>query len=174
MKCDLCKKNQAHLHLTRIVNGKPYAVHICANCAKEKGVNNPAAAVPLEQLLAGSDEAAAAVPREETRRRDISCARCGKTYHSFRETGRLGCGDCYTAFEDVLTTLIDRIQRDTRHVGKVPSRLADSIRIETDISALRGELSVAVAEEDYERAARLRDRIRDLEARKHEAQRERG
>lgn len=172
MKCDICKKNHAHLHLTRIVGGKPYALHVCANCAKEKGVNNPAAAVPLEALLAGADEAAQAVPREELKRQDIDCPRCGRSYRNFRDSGKLGCGDCYSSFEELLVPLMERIQRDTRHIGKVPSRLAKSLKIETDISSLRHDLAVAVAEEDFERAAGLRDRIRDLELQKAEAERE--
>lgn len=172
LKCNFCNKNQAQLHLTRIVDGKPYQIHVCAKCAKEKGINNPAAPVPLEALLANSEEAAAVVPREERKRRNVVCARCGKTYQSFRESGKLGCGECYTAFEELLIPLLERIQRDTRHVGKVPSRLSTSIRIEANINDLREQLSQAVTKEDFERAAALRDQIRELEDKKQAARQE--
>jgi protein arginine kinase activator len=172
LKCDICKKNHAQLHLTRIIGGKPYQIHVCANCIKEKGLSNPAAAVPLEALLIGSEEAAPVTPREEKKRKNLVCTHCGKTYQGFRESGKLGCGECYTAFEEPLIPLLERIQRDTRHVGKVPSRLVKSIKIETDMSALRDELSRAVGKEDFERAAALRDQIRVLERKKQRTERE--
>lgn len=163
MKCEICKKNHAHLHLTRIINGKAYAVHICAQCAKEKGVNNPASAVPLEHILSGSEAAAPITPRDEPKRKNVVCANCGKTYHNFRESGKLGCGKCYSTFEELLIPLLERIQRDTRHIGKVPSRKVKSLEIAKGIVTLREELSQAVAREDFERAAALRDQIHQLE-----------
>jgi protein arginine kinase activator len=172
LKCDLCKKNHAHLHLTRIINGKPYAVHICAQCAKEKGVNNPAAAVPLENILAGSEAAAPVTPRDQQKSKNVVCARCGKTYQNFRDSGKLGCGECYATFEELLIPLLERIQRDTRHIGKVPSRKVESLEIAKGILTLREELSQAVTREDFERAAGLRDQIRQLEEKKQKTEKE--
>jgi len=164
VKCDLCKKNQAQLHLTRIVKGKPYSLHMCAQCAREKGVSNPASGVPIEQIVAGSEEAAPIPDEEKAAHQDVVCSGCGMSYQTFRDEGKLGCGQCYESFEELLLPLLERIQRDTRHVGKVPKRSAASLKIESDIQTLRDDLSHAIAREDFEQAARLRDEIRDLEA----------
>lgn len=164
MKCDLCKKNQAQLHLTRIVKGKPYAIHMCSQCAREKGVNNPASGIPIEQIVAGSEEAAPIPEEEKSAHRDVTCSGCGMSYQTFRDEGKLGCGQCYASFEELLLPLLGRIQRDTRHTGKVPRRSAASLKAEADIQSLRDDLSHAVAREDFEQAARLRDEIHRLES----------
>jgi len=171
LKCDLCKKNQAQLHLTRIVKGKPYAIHMCSQCAREKGVSNPASGIPIEQIVGASEEAAP-ISVEEEAGTVVACSGCGMTYQTFREEGKLGCGQCYASFEELLLPLLDRIQRDTRHAGKVPKRSASSVKMDSDIQSLRDDLSQAVAREDFEEAARLRDRIRRLEAERRKSRRE--
>jgi protein arginine kinase activator len=171
VKCDLCKKNQAQLHLTRVVKGKPYSIHICTECAREKGVANPASGIPLEQIVAGSEEAAPVPAAEKEAHEDITCSGCGMSYQTFRDEGKLGCGQCYDSFEELLLPLLERIQRDTRHTGKVPRRSAAVLKAKSDIQSLRDDLSHAVAREDFEQAARLRDEIRDLETRQRKSKR---
>lgn len=75
----------------------------------------------------------------------------------------MGCGQCYETFADQLGPLLRKVHSATEHTGKTPKRAAGPLKLKREIQALRRELQAAVAEEDFERAAQLRDRIRELE-----------
>jgi protein arginine kinase activator len=94
----------------------------------------------------------------------VQCPRCGLLYSSFKETGRLGCSECYSAFQFQLRPLLRRIHGDTRHRGKAPARGAGVVTSTRQIQRLHDDLQRAVEREDFEKAASLRDEIRRLEA----------
>jgi protein arginine kinase activator len=91
------------------------------------------------------------------------CPVCGFTQADFKKTGRLGCANCYETFSDGLQSLLKGMHKGTAHVGKVPSRLLVTMEREQTLKGLHRDLRKAVAEEDYESAAQIRDRIRKLE-----------
>ena len=93
----------------------------------------------------------------------MQCPRCGLLYSGFRETGRLGCADCYTAFQFQLRPLLRRIHGDTRHRGKRPAGEGEGATRFRQIQRLHDELQRVVEREEFERAAVLRDEIRQLE-----------
>ena len=101
---------------------------------------------------------------EEERVGHVQCPRCGLLYSSFKETGRLGCSECYAAFQFQLRPLLRRIHGDTRHRGKSPARGAGVVTSTRAIQRLHDDLQRAVEREDFEKAASLRDEIRRLEA----------
>jgi len=164
IKCDKCDK-PATIHLTDIADGKKTEVHFCEECAMAEGLVK--AALPLNQLLQGlglvqSDSGGAIVKSSETPER--VCESCGLSFSEFRRQGLLGCPHDYDAFGSALETLVERAQEGaTRHVGKVPRRAGLGQQRQTDILRLRGALRAAVTQEDYERAATLRDQIKQLE-----------
>jgi protein arginine kinase activator len=89
------------------------------------------------------------------------CPSCGITFSEFRQTGRLGCHRDYEHFEAQLLPLLRKIHNDAvQHTGRVPSQIGARLERERKVTELRGELEQAVAREDYERAAELRDLIR--------------
>jgi protein arginine kinase activator len=96
-----------------------------------------------------------------------SCEHCGITWAEFRQSGLLGCEQYYTLFEKDLTPLLQRAHENaTHHVGKVPTRRGGSgvpMKKAIDVTKLKKELQRAVEAEDYERAAKLRDAIRQAE-----------
>ncbi|MFM8272058.1 MAG: UvrB/UvrC motif-containing protein, partial [Gemmata sp.] len=92
-----------------------------------------------------------------------TCDACGLSYLEFRNHGRFGCSHDYEAFKAELLPLLASIHGDVRHVGKVPRRLPRSERAQGELAALRRRLQQLVAEENYEEAARVRDRIKELE-----------
>jgi len=163
MLCQICGKNPASVHFTEIHDNKMSEIHVCERCAEEKGMHTPAQQHKFEiaDLLAGMVDAM--THTEEERVGHVQCPRCGLPYSSFKETGRLGCGECYTAFQFQLRPLLRRIHGDTRHRGKTPKRGAveSSTR---QIQRLHDELQRAVEREEFERAAGIRDQIRRLEA----------
>ena len=158
MTCDVCKKNQATVFLTQIVEGKMQKVNLCEACSKEKGVTDPTG-FALADLLLGLGAA------QEMERGGGSqrCAVCGFSQADFKKTGRLGCAACYETFSDGLQSLLKGMHKGTTHAGKIPSRQQRSMAREQELKELHRGLRKAVSEEDYESAAQIRDQIRALE-----------
>ena len=160
MVCNVCGANEATIHLTEILNDQMVEVHLCENCAQEKGTEFKTH-FNVNDLLSGLSDLAKEITGEE---RVLSkCPNCGLTYEEFGRTGRLGCAECYEAFSKHLLPLIKRVQHAVQHVGKRPSRLAPPARAQQDLRELQNRLSKVVQQEDFEEAARLRDQIKHLE-----------
>ena len=160
MICESCHKYEATIIYTHIVENKKKTVHLCSFCASKdedtptKGAG-PAMSgkkVVVELNLAAAEEASSA-----------QCAECGMTYEEFRKAGRFGCKGCYTAFEEQLERLLKRIHGSVRHQGKGRIEQRELLLPAEEIAQLRQDLETAVAEEAFERAAQLRDRIIQLE-----------
>ena len=158
MNCDVCKASQATVFLTQIVDGKMQKVNLCEACSKEKGVTDPTG-FALADLLLGLG-AAQEMERGGTVQK---CPSCGFSQADFKKTGRLGCGACYQTFSDGLATLLKGMHKGTAHVGKVPARALQSIERETQVRSLQRDLRKAVASEDYESAAQLRDQLKQFD-----------
>ena len=158
MVCDVCKTNQATVFLTQIVDGKMQKVNLCESCSKEKGVTDPTG-FALADLLLGLG-AAQEIEKGGTVTR---CPACGFSQADFKKTGRLGCSVCYDTFGEALASLLKAMHKGTSHMGKVPARLMRTIELGARIKQLQRELDKAVAEENYETAAQLRDQLRELE-----------
>ena len=93
---------------------------------------------------------------------EITCPRCGETYAEFQKTGMLGCAECYTAFRKELTPLITRVQGRAQHAGRRPPVSEEEQARQTRMEELRTLMEAAVAEENFEEAARLRDELRAM------------
>ncbi|MEQ1860573.1 MAG: UvrB/UvrC motif-containing protein [Chthoniobacteraceae bacterium] len=158
MNCDVCKQNQATVFLTQIVDGKMQKVNLCETCSKEKGVTDPTG-FALADLLLGLG----AAQEIEKGGGVVKCPTCGFSQADFKKTGRLGCASCYDTFSEALDALIKGMHKGEEHVGKVPSRLARSIQREHQLKELQRDLRKAVASENYESAALLRDQIRTIQ-----------
>jgi protein arginine kinase activator len=158
MNCDVCKKNQATVFLTQIVDGKMQKVNLCESCSKEKGVTDPTG-FALADLLLGLGAA-----QEIERGGGVQkCPSCGFSQADFKKTGRLGCATCYETFGEGLQSLLKGMHKGTNHVGKVPTRMQRSLEREQELKDLHRNLRKAVTDENYESAAEIRDRIRSLE-----------
>lgn len=165
MQCDHCGERPAAIHLTQIVNNNVTTVHLCEECAAEKGIQSDAsvAKFPLSDFLASMGKGAAGALPADTG--TAACAFCGGTLDDFRDTGRLGCPHCYETFEGHLRTLLRRIHGASRHVGEVylTPGAEESNGGERLAADLREQLRRAVETENFELAAELRDRLRGLE-----------
>lgn len=160
MKCDHCGENEAVIHLTQIVDNKMGTYHLCEACAAEKGLE-PEPGIgnfPLTDFLAQMGEA------KPEPAGPVECEYCGLSLKDFKKTGRLGCSHCYVTFDEHMRGLFRRLHGGTQHVGKVylPPDPTEADRHE-QLSRLRRKLDVAVEKEEFERAAQLRDQIRELE-----------
>jgi len=162
MKCDKCK-NSATVHLTEIKAGKKLEKHLCEQCASGEGIGAKAH-TPINELLTNFVMMHSGLAKEQ---QTSTCEHCGITWPEFRQSGLLGCEHDYQIFEKDLTPLLQRAHDSaTHHVGKVPTRRGGTgvpIKRSLDLAKLRKELQRAVEGEDYEKAAKVRDQIREAE-----------
>src|SRR5688500_6079355 len=137
MSCDQCHEREAVIHLTQIVNEQVTTLHLCERCAAEKGVESPGgvAKTPLGSFLAAmGQDLSESVPVART---GETCSRCGASLQDFRESGRLGCPECYRSFEVPLRDLLRRLHGSTHHVGE---RYAEHGGVPADGRGESGEL----------------------------------
>jgi len=158
MLCDVCKDKEATVFLTQILNGKMQKVNLCEACSKKKGVTDPTG-FALGDVLLGLG----ATHELEQVHKVKQCPVCGFTYADFKKTERLGCSACYDTFREDVLPLLKNMHKGTRHIGKAPKRLEALRRRQEELQNLREGLECAVAHEQYEKAAYVRDQIKKLE-----------
>ncbi len=154
----ICKQNDAKVHLTQIVGDKMQKVDLCEDCAKTKGVNDPAG-FSLADLLLGLG--AAKELESSGGGEEVRCPTCNFTQADFKKAGRLGCSDCYATFAEGLEGLIKSMHKGTKHVGKIPAALRQNRDLTDRLKQLQKKLDKAISAEDFEEAAGLRDEIKE-------------
>jgi protein arginine kinase activator len=165
--CQACHERDAVVRLTQIVGDEVTTVHLCSKCAAERGIESDAeiSQTPLGAFLAamgknGPGIAASAGSGE-------ACSECGATLEDFRTSGRLGCARCWVTFERPLRDLLRRVHGATRHHGETYDAVDNLVATapeqrERARVELREQLRLAVAAEEFERAAELRDQLRNI------------
>ena len=159
MKCSQCNANEASIHFEGVINGKHIHFHLCPDCARANDipVGEEKPSFSVVDLIANLSDWE--VPGHNNSKA-VSCPVCGLSYHKFKETARLGCPECYHSFGLQLEPLLKRLHGTSKHAGKRPG---EHIVEEADeIHRLRRQLEQAVLNEEYERAAQLRDSIRKM------------
>jgi len=159
MLCNVCKKKEATVHLTQIIEDKMQQVDLCEECSKTKGVTDPTG-FSLADLLLGLG--AAQEIEKGSGGAVLKCPHCGFTQADFKKSGRLGCPECYTAFAEGLEGLLKSMHKGTQHTGKVPAGMRQTRAAAERIRALQKRLEKSIMEEDFEQAAVLRDQINQL------------
>lgn len=164
MLCDECKSRVATVHVTKIINNHKSEWHLCEECAKASGgigfSFEPGFSV--HDILKGMLESQPFIVNT-TQKREPVCPVCGMKYAEFMQSGKLGCGACYSAFGELLEPLLRRVQGGNRHAGKVPCRTGGTLHFQRKLQQLKEELAASVKAENYEQAAKLRDEIKALE-----------
>jgi len=165
MKCEVAScENEATVHLTEIRDGKKHEMHLCERCAAEKGLPGKSH-FSISDLLAGiASQAQTATQQPRSRKgKESSCPVCTTTISQFQSSGRFGCPECYTTFREDVQGLVEKIHDSSQHIGKVPKRVSSEISLQKDIRQLQVELKRSIKREDYEKAAAIRDQIRQME-----------
>ncbi len=154
MLCEKCKNREATTHYVETVNGVKKELHLCGECAKEEGLGGIGFSLP--NIFSGlfGEEYYPQLKKEK------SCPVCGMTLSRFSKTGMLGCPECYNTFEKELRPMILKIQKGENHKGKLPNSVPPKKKT---LETLREELKAAIEKEDFEKAAILRDRIKEEE-----------
>jgi protein arginine kinase activator len=162
MKCECCHKEEATIHLTQVINGNVKKLNLCQECAQDSGIdlNSPISITDI-LLGLGAQPIGDAPALAEF---DLSCSRCQMTRTEFKKRAQLGCPECYNAFMGELNALTKAMHHSAQHVGKIPARQGNKARIAAQIAAMQKDIEVAIAKEQYEVAANLRDKIKALKA----------
>ncbi len=162
MLCEVCRERDASVHLTQAVEGEVRQRHLCSKCASEQGIETTVMSPP-QNVLGGLIKGTLAKSEGSTPAAK-QCTYCSMTLEDFKTTGRLGCSRCYATFEPSLRELLRQVQGSAKHVGRryVPPE-PDVLDRATTIGELRDRLRRAVENEEFEVAATLRDKIRDVE-----------
>jgi protein arginine kinase activator len=158
MDCDLCS-DKATVFLTQLVDGKMKKMCLCEDCAKEKGVTDPTG-FALADMLLGEDAPSGGAPVSSGR----ACPQCGFTFEDLRRVRRFGCAHCYTVFREEIEGMLTSMHKGPKHVGKVPHGQMERHQRNQRLEQLRLRLEQAIAAENYEEAAGLRDEINEIEA----------
>lgn len=170
MLCDECKRNNAAVHLVSIINGEKRERHICPECAKKLGTDS-FMTFSWGDVFPTAFGAHAQAPAAR-------CPSCGTTLSDVTRTGLIGCPACYSHLRSEIMPIVGRVQNRSRHSGRVPAgyeapklskpqveaeaELPAEAPADSKEAALKAELAQAVAAEEYERAASLRDQLKAL------------
>ena len=165
MLCQNCGKNEATTHIKQIINGDMAESHLCSECASHLGYSDMFSGfgLNLSEFFGGflgdikTPISAGKSPR---------CPKCGTSFDEIGRDGRVGCSDCYRTFYDRLLPSIQRIHGKIKHSGKTAFAAPAQPKVETKeekIEKLKAEMNDAVAKQDFENAAKIRDEIKALE-----------
>jgi len=193
-RCEKCEEQPATVHLTEMSNQHVVQErHLCDVCAAKEGVIGKINVSLVSELLGTlkDKQKAGGSPAEV----ELKCADCGLNYAEFKAKARFGCARDYDVFRKHVVTLLDKIHGATQHTGKKPRGL-QAVQVppaagklpaapqaaapakgaaakakpkppaESGLAELEKELERQILAEDYEKAAKLRDRIRELKAKK--------
>ena len=164
MLCDICGKNEATIHSEEITEKGSVKIHLCADCLAKNPMNGALAFSAL--IFLGSDKKKDAAAKEDTPDVPLGvCPTCGWDSGKLKSTGRMGCPECYSAFREIVEPALNTMHHGVRHTGKRPlgQDINENDELRMQIATLRHELNSCIKEENYERAAVLRDRISELE-----------
>ena len=175
MLCQKCNKKVATVFISTIVNGKNTQMYLCTDCAKELHDNmNPDIKIPfpINDILTNMELSEDTINEwinefkdmEDKQYEDITCNFCNTSFDEYKKTGKLGCGKCYSTFRKQLKPIIEGIYGYSEHIGKFPKNEFKDTEIVKTVEQLKEKLNMAIQEEEYEQAAKLRDEILQLEA----------
>jgi len=178
MECQECHERKATLHFKHIINGQETKVSLCEVCAKKKGyLTYPEEGFSLNDLLSGLfqkdgiplNAAGTANSNQPKQPQELKCSSCGRTFSEFKKAGKFGCAHCYASFDSKVEPILRRVHAgNTKHTGRIPKRAGKYIQQKQLISSHKEELKQLIEDEEFEKAAVLRDKIRELEKANHQ------
>lgn len=156
MLCQNCNKNEANMHMKRIINGRAAEVHLCSDCARSLGYGEAFSGMGF----GFADFFGDFLLKNESLNSSVRCGGCGKTFEDIATDGKMGCAECYNSFYEKLLPSLTRVHGKTSHIGKRPLNAGGGEF--SDIEDLKNRFEKAVMNQDFETAAKLRDEIKAL------------
>ncbi len=181
--CQNCGKNEVTFRYTQVINGVKKELNLCDNCARELGLKDLNFSMPISfsSFLGDffNDYSDTLLP-SFMGTQVTKCKTCGESFDEFLNSGEFGCSNCYDLFEDRITPILKNLQGATKHTGRgykkvladfgenKNDKVAKTVKKEeSEISKLQKELQKAIKIENYEEAAKIRDKIKELEGSKN-------
>jgi len=164
MICQDCKKREAEVHLTQIINNQKISLSLCGECAAKRGFHSPLDNVPfpLAEILSGLANNLPELKKSALQEK-LVCPNCKLTFEEFTRQGRFGCGTCYKAFRHRLEMIMRKIHGASLHRGRNPQMETASQALPVkEEERLELELRKAITEEEFERAAEIRDKLKSI------------
>ena len=163
MKCEICELRDAVFHIKQVKEDEDTTLHLCEVCAGQRGIplESSESDLSLDALLSGLIEEASLNQRQTKTKK---CPLGGLTFERFQKKPLAGCHECYTVFSRDIRRIIARRFGPVRHRGKFPKRLMVYKSFLCDMAQLKKRLKAAVKEEQYEKAAELRDKINAIQS----------
>lgn len=174
MLCENCNQNEATIHYTEVINGVKTERHLCSKCMQELDYNMDGE-FPFSKLIRGILSSHLAGSSQDTNAPlHLCCDKCGMTYQEFTKIGKFGCAECYNVFGPLILDNIKKIQGSSMHTGKKYQSVSTDAELtenglthtvpddEVQLKKLSERLQSALAIEDYEEAAKLRDAMKLL------------
>ncbi len=163
MNCQHCGKHTASVQFTQVVDSQKQTQWLCAECASSEGLLEVSKPKPTLAIQAGIKKVTiSSGSAAEVKAGRVRCADCQTSLAQVRRSGRVGCALCYETFSEYLEPLLRRIHESLEHVGSRPDDEDERTRRQAQLRTLRSELVTAIAHEDFEQAAALRDAIEQL------------
>lgn len=169
--CMHCNQNPATIKIVKIINGKITDITLCDKCArklsplqKKMFEHQEKLKEVLQNLISDAAEKQTSAEESAIEEDIAACNVCGFKFESYHKSAFLGCPRCYESFEKYIVPKLRRIHGSTIHCGKVPPRHRARLEYLRTINQLQKELSKAIEEENYEKAAQIRDQLREVKA----------
>ncbi|PWM46813.1 MAG: hypothetical protein DBX47_01730 [Clostridiales bacterium] len=160
MLCENCKKNVATTYLKQTINGKTSEIFLCSECASKIGLSQ----MPSLSNIFGLDNMLPNFFERSTELSELRCPTCGILFSEISKNGKVGCADCYNTFSNRLMPALARMHGNKKHIGKTPLSFKGKKMSETE--KLKKQLEEAIATENFEKAAKIRDRIKEISEQK--------
>ena len=159
MLCQSCEKRQATTHIKTILNGELKEYSLCSECASRLGYGSFLGdyAFDLDRLFGSFFDG---FTGDKSSRR---CKLCGSSFEDIAKSGKVGCAQCYEEFYEELLPSIQRIHGRTNHTGKLARSAGTEVKVKNEIAKCKAELEQAIKTQEFEKAAELRDKIKELE-----------
>lgn len=167
MLCEECKVNEASYTISVQMDEEVTIRHLCGECMEK--MNASMVSGNIKSLLSSILSAITGNDKPDAPKEDVICPRCGTSLSRFTKTGRLGCPGCYEAFREQLQPMLQQIHGHVQHAGRRPLCSPTAQRSRTRQDSLTRQMAQAVAIEDFETAAQIRDQLRALAAQEGEA-----
>jgi protein arginine kinase activator len=161
MKCEICGERDAVIHIQQIMGEKVLDFDLCEYCAKMKGIaaDNDKIELSVSELLTNLVN----LKPESLKTKKKLCPGCGMKYSLFQKEGKLGCNLCFDTFSRELSAFVEKVAGRVRHRGKYPASVQAFRNFIVEKENLKKKLSEALHKEDYESAAMIRDRLKEIE-----------
>ena len=165
MTCQICGKHNASMLVRQIIDGKAKELYICRACAKKNHLYADDRKIHLSLKAIFDGLVSHSEGKEDSNEggRPVVCPDCGTPLSRVKEKKTIGCPRCFFYFRDTVLKIMQDTAGEVFYAGDISSQPEIFSGAEISLQHLEEELQKALANEEYELAAYLRDKIKERE-----------